>query len=255
MNEQGVSFAKSGRLATITFAWPIQKDIPFLQLYRQLEDIRNTICHDNDISVVIITGQQIFPANSNTDGLSSLKIEEKYLLPLSLSSIIDTIDRPVIVAIEGDASGQGLELALACDLRICSEGAQFGIPNVTFGEIPWGGATQRLPRLVGKGKAMEMILTGEMIDAQEAYRIGLVNKVVSPKELFGAVMDIAQEMTSKGPIALCYAKEAVNQGMDLSLLQGLRLEADLYFLMHTTEDRTEGIRAFQENRKAQFKGK
>jgi len=116
MNE-GVSFAKSGRLAMITFAWPIQKDIPFLQLCRQLEDIRNTICHDNDISVVIITGQEIFAANSNTDVLSSSKIGEEHLLPLSLSSAIDTIDRPIIAAIEGDASGQGLELALACDRK------------------------------------------------------------------------------------------------------------------------------------------
>jgi len=127
--------------------------------------------------------------------------------------------------------------------------------HVTYGEIPWDGGTQRLSRLVGRGKAMEMILSGEFIDAQEAYRIGLVNKIVLPDELLTVVMDMAQKMASKGPIALKYAKEAICKGLDLSLEQGLRLEADLYFLLHTTRDRTEGITAFRDKRSPGFEGK
>ena len=121
--------------------------------------------------------------------------------------------------------------------------------------IPWDGGTQRLSRLVGKGKAMEMILTGDMIDAQEALRIGLVNKIVRSQELLEVVMDMAHEMASKAPLALRYAKETVNKGMDLNLEQGLRLEADLYLLLHTTQDRTKGIKAFQERQEVQFEGR
>jgi enoyl-CoA hydratase/carnithine racemase len=127
--------------------------------------------------------------------------------------------------------------------------------HILDGDIPWGGGTQRLSRLVGKAPAMEMILTGKMIDAHEAYRIGLVSKVVSSEELTTEATNIAQAIGSKGPIALRYAKEAICKGMDLRLDQGLRLEADLYFLLHTTQDRIEGIRAFQEKRKPNFKGR
>ena len=168
---------------------------------------------------------------------------------------IASIDRPVISAIDGEVTGLGLELALACDIRIATEISHFGLPHVREGLIPWDGGTQRLSRLVGRSKAMEMILTGEIIDAQEAYRIGLVNRVVPPKELMSLVMDMAREIASKGPVALRYAKEAIHKGMDLTLEQGLRLEADLYFLLHTTKDRTEGIRAFQEKSSPRFEGR
>jgi enoyl-CoA hydratase/carnithine racemase len=128
------------------------------------------------------------------------------------------------------------------------------MPQVIHGDIPWDGGTQRLPRVVGNAKSLEMILTGEMIDAPEAHRIGLVNKVVPSKELMAETMSLAREMAAKGPIALRYAKEAVCHGMDLNLEQGLRLEADLYFLLHTTKDRTEGIEAFREKRAPEFEG-
>jgi len=162
---------------------------------------------------------------------------------------------PTIAAINGDAFGQWLELALACDIRISAEDARFSMPQVTYGEIPWDGGTQRLARLVGRGKALEMILTGEVIDALEAYRVGLVNRVVPRKALMKEAIALASEMADKGPIALRFAKEAVCKGMDLTLEQGLRLEADLYFLLHTTQDRTEGIRAFIEKRPPKFEGR
>jgi enoyl-CoA hydratase/carnithine racemase len=161
----------------------------------------------------------------------------------------------VIAAISGDAIGQGLELALACDIRIASEASRFGLPQIESGVIPWDGGTQRLSRLVGKGKALEMILTGEMIEAQEALRIGLVHKVLPKKDLTEVTMKMAQEMASKGPIALRYTKEAIYKGMDMTLEQGLHLEADLYLLIHTSKDRTEGIQAFREKKKPQFEGR
>jgi enoyl-CoA hydratase/carnithine racemase len=146
-------------------------------------------------------------------------------------------------------------MVLACDLRIAAETARFGLPQIKAGLIPGNGGTQRLARLAGRGKALEMILTGETIDAREAYRVGLVNKVAPLQELMSTVMGMAREMASKGSIALRYTKEAVYQGMDLTLEQGLRLEADLYLLIHTTKDRIEGITAFREKRAPKFEGK
>jgi enoyl-CoA hydratase len=168
---------------------------------------------------------------------------------------IAKLDQPVVAAISGDAIGQGLELVLACDIRIASETSRFGLPQIESGVIPRDGGTQRLSRLVGKGKALEMILTGEIIDAQEALRIGLVHKVVPTKDLTEVTMKMAKEMASKGPIALRYTKEAVYKGMDMILEQGLRLEADLYLLIHTSKDRTEGIQAFRVKKTPRFEGK
>ena len=129
------------------------------------------------------------------------------------------------------------------------------MPHVKAGVMPWDGGTQRLLRTVGKGKALEMILTGDPIDAREANRIGLVSRLAPTAEVIRTVTNLAQEMAARGPISLEYCKEAINMGMDLTLQQGLRLEADLYFLMHTTRDREEGIKAFQEKRKPEFKGR
>jgi len=165
------------------------------------------------------------------------------------------LELPVIIGIQGDALGPGLEMALACDIRIAAEGARFGLPQIDAGCIPCDGGTQRLSRIVGKAKGLEMILTGETIDAREALRIGLVNRVVPGEEVVKTVMDMAGEMVSRAPAAMRYAKEAVLNGMDMTLEQGLRLEADLYFLLHTTRDRTEGITAFREKKKPRFEGK
>jgi enoyl-CoA hydratase/carnithine racemase len=145
-------------------------------------------------------------------------------------------------------------MALACDLRIATETSVFGLPHIKASLIPSDGGTQRLSRLVGRSKALEMILTGETVDAQEALRIGLVNRVVPTGELMEVAMKMAKEMASKGPIALRYAKEAIHKGMDMTLEQGLHLEADLYLLIHTTKDRTEGIKAFQGKRSPKFEG-
>ncbi|MDP2952803.1 MAG: enoyl-CoA hydratase-related protein, partial [Chloroflexota bacterium] len=144
--------------------------------------------------------------------------------------------------------------ALACDIRLAASGARLGLPHADFGLMPRDGGSQRLPRIVGRAKALEMLLTGAAIDADEAYRIGLVSRVVPPEQLLSDAEALARSIAEKGPIALRYVKEAVNKGLDLTMSQGLRLEADLYFLLQTTHDRTEGIRAFREKRPPQFKG-
>jgi enoyl-CoA hydratase/carnithine racemase len=173
----------------------------------------------------------------------------------SIAEPIAKLDLPVIAAIHRDAIGQGLELALACDIRVSAESSCFGFPHIQRGFIPCDGGTQRLSRLVGRAKALEMIFTGERIEAQEALRIGLVNRVESSGDLMPAVLKMAKEMSSKAPLALKYAKETIYKGMDLTLEQGLHLESDLYLLLHTTRDRVEGISAFREKRTPRFEGK
>jgi len=160
----------------------------------------------------------------------------------------------VVIGIRGDAVDLGLEMALACDVRLASETSRFGLCQVKAGLVPRDGGSQRLSRAVGRAKALEMILTGELIDAQEANRMGLVSRIVPTGEVNATVMKLAREMASKSPISMEYCKEAIHKGMDLTLEQGIRLEADLYFLMHTTRDREEGIKAFQEKRKPEFSG-
>ena len=162
-----------------------------------------------------------------TGGVSGANEEDKTKF-WSFAEPIGKLDKPVIAAIDGDAIGQGLALPLTCDIRISTDTSHFGLPHIKKGGTLWDGGTQRLSRLVGRDKALEMILTGEIIDAQEAHRIGLINKVVRTKEVMEMLMNMAREIASKGPIALRYTKEAIYKGMDLTLEQGLRLEADLY---------------------------
>ncbi len=216
-----------------------------------LTDICGEIAWDEEVRVVVLAGSFNAGANGKVSGTG----EEEEMKVFSIAEPISKIDQPVLAAIQGDALGQGLEMALACDLRIAAETSRFGLPQIQAGLIPCDGGTQRLTRLVGRGKALEMILTGKTIPADEAQRIGLVNRVVSSQELMEVTMKMAREMASKGTIALKYTKEAVYQGMDLTLEQGLRLEADLYLLIHTTKDRTEGIKAFREKRAPKFEGK
>ena len=249
-----VLYQRKESIALITLNKVNSKNAVNSQIIAELENIRNEISKVDDIRVVIFTEIDTFCAGNDRKAFSSFESKDELIQYLSLCPVVDAINRPTIAAIGGDAIGQRLELALVCDLRICSESAHFAMDNITYGDIPWDGGTQRLARLVGKAKAIEMILTGEPIDAQEAYRNNLVNKVVPSQELMTVAMDMAQGMASRGPIALRYAKEAIHKGMDLNLEQGLRLESDLYYLIHTTRDRTEGIRAFQEKRKVQFKG-
>ena len=235
---------------------PVKKWEEAVQLSSELRDLSTETLLDPDTRVVVLTEVEenafLIEPEMTHSGPGEDEFPESIIG--GLAEPLSKMDVPVLAAIQRDAIGRGLELALASDMRIASETSRFGLTHVRTGFIPWDGGTQRLSRLVGKAKAMEMILTGEMIDAQEAFRLGLVNKVVPPGEVMAEVMRLAREMASKAPIALRYAKEALLKGMDMTLEQGLRLEADLYLLLHTTQDRTEGIQAFRNKRAPQFQG-
>lgn len=254
MRYKTVVYQKREQIGGITLNRPEVNNAINARLAEELVDICSEISQDEDIRVVTIS-EAGTAFCSGTDWGSSPVSETAQTKLLSIAEAVAKLDCPVIAAINGDALGQGLELALACDLRIAAETARLGLPQIVSGLIPWDGGTQRLPRLVGRAKAMEMILLGESISAGDAYRLGLVNKVVALEELPIMVADIAQRMASSAPLALKYAKEAVGKGLEMSLEQGLRLEADLYLLLQTTWDRTEGVTAFRQKRPPKFKGK
>ena len=257
MQTNTVSYTKKNRVAYITINRPEVENVISQQLVQELADISHRISCDDSIYVVVITGAggKTFCGGSELEPSSQAGTTISPALPrTNAATVIASIAQPVIAAINGDVLGQGLELALSCDVRLASNKACFGFPQVSSGFIPMDGGTQRLPRLIGRGKALELILAAETISAEEALEIGLVTQVVLQENLTAEVETLAQTIASKAPIALRYIKEAVNKGMDLTLEQGLRLEADLYFLLHTTADRTEGIKAFLEKRSPQFKG-
>jgi enoyl-CoA hydratase/carnithine racemase len=256
MSDRAVVYRKLKAVGIVMINRPEANNAINEQVAGELTDICHDISIDEGIKVVIVTGagQKTFSVGSDLNELKSKDIRQGAGL-LSVAVPVAALKCPTIAVINGDAFGQGLELGLACDIRIAADKARFALPHVVAGLMPWDGATQRLLRIVGLTKAMEIVLTGEAINAEEAQRIGLVSKVVPLKELMPLAKSIAQTMASQSPLALNFAKEAINKGMDLTLEQGLRLEADLYFLLHTTEDRTEGIKAFREKRPPKFRGK
>ena len=254
---QQVNFQKTGNIVIIDIIGPLDKQAKLVRLSEEISGFCAEIVWDQEVRVIVITGAGEKSFSVGTDLFEGLLKGNgrKETIFWSLAEPIAKLDKPVIAAINGDATGQGLELVLACDVRIATETSHFGLPHIKAGLIPWDGGTQRSSRLVGRGRALEMILTGEMIDAKEALQIGLISRVVSEKELMKVTMEMGKEMASKGPIALRYTKEAIYKGMDMTLEQGLRLEADLYLLIHTSKDRTEGIQAFREKRAPKFEGK
>lgn len=214
---------------------------------------------DDDVKAVIITGSgpKAFVAGADIKELSQLDVVGGRTKAEQGQRVFRTIERmpkPVIAAVNGFALGGGCELALACHMRVASSKARFGLPEVTLGLIPGFGGTQRLSRLVGKGVALEMILTGSMVDAQTALDKGLANHVVEPDELMDKAKEIAQAAASRGPVALKLAIEAVNAGIEMDQEDGERLEAALFGTLFATEDTREGLSAFLEKRAANFKG-
>ncbi|MSQ22290.1 MAG: enoyl-CoA hydratase/isomerase family protein [Dehalococcoidia bacterium] len=217
----------------------------------ELAQAAEFINQDDSTRVVTLTGQ----GQSFSSGWERIRFDSaEELARHRAAGAIARIQKPVVAAINGDAIGQGLELALAADIRIAVATAHFGMPQVRFGVLPWDGGTQRLPRLVGRAHALALLLTGAVIDASEALRIGLVHQVVEPQQLEAATDSAVEQIASTAPVAERYAKETVMKGMDMTLEQGLHLEADLNILLHTTGDRAEGIRSFRERRPPKFSG-
>ncbi|HEX7474566.1 MAG TPA: enoyl-CoA hydratase-related protein [Dehalococcoidales bacterium] len=252
MADKLVLFAQKGHAGYITLNRPEAGNGLNLEMIQDLAEICTQINGDEGIYLTVITGAgDVFCAGDH----NPLQRADEGPGSVSAAEAVAGLDCPTVAAINGDAIGPGLELALACDLRIAANKAKFGLPQISSGKIPQDGGTQRLSRLVGRGKALELVLTGEIIDAQTAFEIGLVNKIVPGDKLDIEIQTIAQTLASKAPLAMSYAKEAVNKGLDVTLEQGLRLEADLYFLLHTTADRTEGITAFLQKRKPDYEGK
>jgi enoyl-CoA hydratase len=220
-----------------------------------LDELRNNA----EIRVVVITGagEKSFVAGADISEFAeqTAVTQRNVFYERSLFNSIDTFPKPVIAMINGFCLGGGCELALACDIRLASAKARFGQPEINLGIIPGGGGTQRLTRLVGEGKAMEIILAGDMIDAPTALNLGLVNHVFSPEELETKTFEMANKIAEKSPIALQMAKEAVKLASRSNLDEGLRREVDLFAVCFSTEDKEEGVTAFLEKRKPVFKGR
>jgi enoyl-CoA hydratase len=230
------------------------------KVQEELFDCFQALQKDDAVRVVILagSGDKAFVAGGDINELALLTStngKESALHGQRVLALIEDLGKPVIAAINGYALGGGCELAMACTLRIAADTARLGQPEVKLGLIPGFAGSQRLPRLVGKGRALEMILTGEPVTAQEAYRIGLVNQVVPAAELLAAAEKLAQKIIANAPLAVKFALEAVNHGMEMSSAEGQFLEATLFGLCCTTADMKEGTRAFLEKRPANFTGK
>src|SRR5215510_4742261 len=250
---------KRERVAIITINRPDKRNALNIKTREEgaalLEELRN----DSSVGVVVFTGagEKAFVAGADIGefaGRTSIT-QRDVMMARSLFTAIDSFPKPVIAMINGFCLGGGCELALACDIRVASETASFGQPEINLGIIPGGGGTQRLTRLVGEGKAMELILSGQIIDAKTAFDIGLVNHVVAADQLEARTMEIANSIAEKAPIAVRMAKEAIKIASRSNLDEGLRREVDLFALCFSTEDKDEGVKAFLEKRKAEFKGK
>jgi enoyl-CoA hydratase len=255
-----IAYGVADSIATITLNRPDVHNAMNDAMRRELTRCFEGLATDDDVKVVVITGagDKAFSAGADirefVEPLVPVKFRE-HRRRVDFRQVMDRCPQPIVAAINGYALGGGLELALACDIRVAAANATLGLTEVNLAIIPGGGGTQRLPRLVGRGKALEMILTGARIPADEALRIGLVERVVPAGEALKAAGELARAIASKAPVALRYAKEAVVKGLELPLADGLRLEGDLSTLLRTTDDRVEGAKAFLEKRAPRWTGR
>ena len=246
-------------LFTITINRPSAMNSLNPEVLSELYDAFSDFESDENLKVAIVTGEgKAFVAGADILAMSTLNEEEGTAIAAlghKLMNYIEKIPKPIIAAVNGFALGGGCELAMACDIRIASEKAKFALPEVNLGIHPGFGGTQRLARLVGTGMARYLIMTTEMITAQEAYRIGLIEKVVFPEDLMSEATKLANTISTKSPIGLAFAKQAVLQGYDLPIEEGSFLEISYFGKCFATEDQKEGMQAFLEKRQAQFKNK
>ena len=253
-----LSYTKHGTVAWLQLCCPARGNCLTPDMDKEIAAFCTSAEEDEHVSLIVLTGSaDVFCRGLDyvtEGGTPAAQAIRGQFGALHSPQALAAITKPTVAAINGDALGVGLEMALACDLRTSTTGAHFGFPQIADGLMPFGGGTQRLPRIVGQAKALELVLSGELIDAAEAQRIGLVSEVIPESTFATRVDEILQGLLGKGPIALRLGKEAVHKAMDLTLDQGMRLEEDLYALLQTTRDRAEGVQAFLEKRKPTFKG-
>jgi len=255
-----VAYEKRDGIAYVTLNRPKVLNALDTSTWKDLRTAFEDARDDDAIRGVVLTGagDKAFIAGADIGELAhitAVEAEKSSSFGQAVLDLIENLGKPVIAAVNGFALGGGCETAMACTIRIAVESAKFGQPEVKLGLVPGGGGTQRLPRLVGRGRALQLILTGEMISAQEAYRIGLVNEIVAASDLIKRAEAIIRQIASNAPIAAKFALDAVNKGLETSQSEGLLLEASYFGLCAATEDKKEGTSAFLEKRAAQFHGR
>ncbi len=259
MEYKHIIFAKKDGIGYVTMNREKALNALNTDVLTELKHVFTSIDQDDAVKIAIITGKgRAFIAGADIGQMAELSGSEGRDMTIQGQEVMESIEnitKPVIAAINGFALGGGNELSMACDIRIASENAKFGQPEVNLGIIPGYGGTQRLPRLVGKGMAKKLIYSAEMIDAAEAYRIGLVDEVVPAEELMDAAEKLARTIMSKAPISIKMAKVAINNGMNCDLKTGVQFEAEAYTSTFVSEDRIEGMTAFLQKRKAEFKNR
>ena len=260
MSYEYIIYERRGHIAQITLNRPEVLNSRNEKMRLELIQAYNEVKSDREVTVLIVTGAGEKSFCTGRD-LKEIKKEgsvfesRRAALGSRDTEVLANLDKPVIAAINGYALGGGLELALGCDFRIAVDTAKMGLTEVKRGMIPGSGGTQRLPRLIGKVKALEMLYTGKMVTAQEALSLGMINEVVSKEELMPRAYQMAEEIAANAPIALMFIKEAVNKGMDMPLSQALTMEINLFSILETTEDLLEGAKAFVEKRPPIWKGR
>jgi enoyl-CoA hydratase/carnithine racemase len=258
---KSISLDIRGRIARLTLCRPERANAIDAHGVRELRDACEAVAANDTVRAVLLAAEgEVFSRGWHWEALSGEGGDPAEALrtqgvPADPFGCLAELPQPIVCAINGDASGAGLELALASDVRVAAEEATFALPDILIGLLPLAGGTQRLPRLIGRAAALEMILTGEPVEAQEALRLGLVSALVPRERLLAEAEAVASPIAERGPLAVRYAKEAVSRGLEMPLEQGLRFETDLTIILQTTEDRAEGVKAFLEKRKPEFKGR
>ncbi len=260
MQMNNVLCEKQNGTAVVTISRPKALNALNRETLEELIACFEELERDGDLVAVILTGagEKAFVAGADISfmqRLNALEGREFGKLGQAAMNAVDAFTRPVIAAVNGFALGGGCELAMACDFRIASENARFGQPEVNLGVIPGFGGTQRLPRLVGRGQALELILTGDMIDAEHACRIGLVNRVVPLERLLPECLAVAEKISQKSPVAIRLCKEAVATGLEMDIARACRYESDLFGVCFASDDQKEGMQAFLDKRAPHFTGR
>ncbi|MFQ5883916.1 MAG: enoyl-CoA hydratase-related protein [Thermoplasmata archaeon] len=255
-----VTVRKEDKIAIVTVNRPDALNALNSEVLSGLKKAAEDVSQDENILVVIVTGagEKAFVAGADIKemiGKTPMQMRQFTMLGHQVMDMFAKMEKPTIAAVNGFALGGGCELAIACDIRLASENAKLGVPEVSLGIFPGFGGTQRLTKLLGKGRACELVFTGKMIKAEEAERIGLVNKVVPQAELMNEAKALATEISSKGPLAVGLAKSAINRALEVGLDDGLAYERELVSLAFSTEDKEEGLKAFMEKRPPEFEGK